>query len=208
MGGGVDFMDPMSPGFLPGAAVKFLRSGTSSANWVLFNELNPLPNNNHNMFAVPMQNHVSDKIDSIVTVAATQKFCTTGHCVTKVGLSHISTHDQDGMEYPEPKFPFKITFVPTGEVNFKEEKPSSHEEFMDQFKQISVGTKLYTFKAHNGPDDVDGLVIGDVTTTDECLSSLYGDTKMFFKHQWIEDDIDLKPEWAEGFLNQCYCNGL
>ena len=94
MGGGVDFMDIASPGFLPGAAVKFLRTGASSANWVLFNTLNPLPDGNHDMFSVQLQNHVSDKIDSVVTVAATKKFCQTGHCVTKVGLSHISTHDQ------------------------------------------------------------------------------------------------------------------
>ena len=54
-------MDPLSSGFLPGAAVKFLRSGTSSANFVLFNELNPLPDQNHNLFAVPLTNHVGGK---------------------------------------------------------------------------------------------------------------------------------------------------
>ena len=75
-----------------------------------------------------------------------KKFCTTGHCVTKVGLSHIGTHDQDGNEYQENIFPFKITFVPTGDIQFMEERPGSYQEFMDQFKQISVGTNLYTFK--------------------------------------------------------------
>ena len=133
---------------------------------------------------------------------------TIGHCVTKVGLSHISTHDQDGMEYPDPVFPFKVTFIPTGEVNFQKRKPSSMEEFMDQFKKITSGMNLYTFKAHNGPDDTEGLVIGDVIIQEDCVSSFYGDTKMFFKHQWIEDDIDARPEWAEAYLNECYCNGL
>ena len=61
LGAGIDFMDPLSSGFLPGAAVKFLRSGTSSANFVLFNELNPLPDQNHNLFAVPLTNHVGGK---------------------------------------------------------------------------------------------------------------------------------------------------
>ena len=59
LGAGIDFMDPLSSGFLPGAAIKILRTGTSSANFVLFNELNPLPNQNHNLFAVPLKNHVS-----------------------------------------------------------------------------------------------------------------------------------------------------
>ena len=112
------------------------------------------------------------------------------------------------MEYPDPVFQFKVTFIPTGEVNFQTKKPSSMEEFMDQFKKITVGMNLYTFKAHNGPDDTEGLVIGDVIIQEECVSSFYGDTKMFFKHQWIEDDIDARPEWAEAYLNECYCNGL
>ena len=53
-----------------------------------------------------------------------------------------------------------------------------------------------------------GLVIGDVIIQEDCVSSFYGDTKMFFKHQWIEDDVDARPEWAEAYLNECYCNGL
>ena len=52
------------------------------------------------------------------------------------------------------------------------------------------------------------MVIGDVIIEDECLSSQYGDTRMFFKHQWIEDDVAAKPEWTEGLLGECYCNGL
>ena len=51
-------------------------------------------------------------------------------------------------------------------------------------------------------------MIGDVIIQEKCVSSFYGDTKMVFKHQWIEDDIDARPEWAEAYLNECYCNGL
>ena len=110
------------------------------------------------------------------------------------------------MEYSDPVFPFKITFVPTGEINFQTQKPSSIEEFMDQFKKITVGTNLYTFKAHNGPDDTEGLLLGDVIIQEECVSSFYGDTKMFFKHQWIEEDVTLRPGWSESYYNDCYCN--
>ena len=67
-------------------------------------------------------------------MAAAEKFCQTGNCITKVGLSHFCTHDQDGNEVSTPIFPFKLTFDLTGEVNFKEEKPSSNEEFMSQFQ--------------------------------------------------------------------------
>ena len=77
---------------------------------------------------------------------------------------------------------------------------------MDQFKGIQPGTRLYTMKGHQGPQDDQGFVLGDVVTTDQCLSSKFGDTKMFFKHQWIEDDITLKPEWADAYYDGCHCN--
>ena len=79
---------------------------------------------------------ISEDINDLVTVAAAQKFCQTGKCITKVGLSNVCTHDQEGNEVPKSElvFPYKVTFDLTGEVNFKEEKPSSMEEFMDQFK--------------------------------------------------------------------------
>ena len=68
------------------------------------------------------------------------------------------------------------------------------EEFINQFKSIAPGTRLYLIKAKPSPE-FDGLV-----------SSLFGDTKMFFKHQWIEEDIALRPEWADAFYDKCYCN--
>jgi len=73
MGSGVDFMDPKAAGFLPGASIKILRSGTTSANWVLFDSLSPLPDGNHNMFAKPLKNHVAEPEDILVIIAA-QKF--------------------------------------------------------------------------------------------------------------------------------------
>ena len=65
---------------------------------------------------------------------------------------------------------------------------------------------MYKIKAHNGPDDEEGVVLGDVITTDECISSYYGDTRLFFKHQWIEADAELKPEWKDAYFSECYCN--
>ena len=206
MGPGIDFTDPLSSGFLPGAAVKFLRTGRSSANFVLFNELAPLPDNNHNLFAVPLKNHVSDKITDPTTWAASKKFCQTETCITKVGISDVCKYDQDGNEAENLVFPFKTTFVPTGEVNFKEEPSQSIEEFMEQFDQIEAGTNLFTVKGHENPDDDEGVVLGQLILTDKCVSSKYGDTKLFFKHQYIDDDKELRPEWAAAYDFECFCN--
>ena len=75
------------------------------------------------------------------------------------------------------------------------------EEFMAQFDAIPVGTTIYTLKAYLSPDDSEGMVLGNLVITDNCVSSLYGDTRMFFKHQYIEDDIALKPEWTDAYFD-------
>ena len=135
----------------------------------------------------------------------TEKFCQTGHCITKVGLSDICSYDQKGTFYPDPNFPFKIELVP-GDVNFPESKPNSMEDFMAQFKTIKTGTKIFTLKAYVNPYDSEGMVLGNIITADDCVTSHYGDTKLFFKHQYIEEDAQLKPEWAEAYYSECHCN--
>ena len=134
------------------------------------------------------------------------RFCTTGHCITKVGLSNVCTHNQEGTEYQDPIFPFKISFEPNPEVSFPDAAPGSMTEFLDQFKAIPVGTKLYTIKAIQNPENPIDSILGNLVIADECVSSNFGDTEMFFKHQWIEDDIALRPEWIDNYSEDCYCN--
>ena len=61
---------------------------------------------------------------------------------------------------------FQVTFVPTGEVNFREE-PSDMIEFYKQFDDIAVGTAVYELRGHQNPDDAEGFQIGNVVTTDK-----------------------------------------
>ena len=67
----------------------------------------------NNFFSSPLSNHIPTKNSSNIQ---SQRFCTTGHCINKVGLSNICTHDQDGIEYEDPVFPFKVTLEPTVEI--------------------------------------------------------------------------------------------
>ena len=89
---------------------------------------------------------------------------------------------------------------------FREEYSESG-AFLKQFEDLDVGTTLYTLKGHLNPDDDEGITMGNVVTTEKCVTSLYGDTKLFFKHQYINEDKDLMPEWADGYDKECtpYC---
>ena len=92
---------------------------------------------------------------------------------------------------------------PTRAINFREEE-SPISEFMEQFKEIRTGTELYSFRTHANPNDVEGTEVAKVVVVDGCFPSKYGDEKLFFQHQRVEEDIDLKPEWESAYLTDCY----
>ena len=186
-----NFLDiSTQPGLTPGVSIKFLRSGTSSANFVTTNSMESLPDKD-NFFSTPLSNHIPAENS---TTTQSRRFCSTGHCINKVGLSNICTHDQEGIEYQEPIFPFKVTFEPLVKIK------------SNNFIGLSSGTRFYNIKANRSPNDQEGFNLGEVVSNDDCISSLYGDTKMFFKHQWIEEDVALRPGWSESYYNDCYCN--
>ena len=111
-------------------------------------------------------------------------------------------YDQEGNE-EAPLFPFQITLRPTGVVRFREDE-SDILAFMQQFiDKIPAGTELYSFIAHANPDDIDGFELAKLVVVDGCYPSKYGDEKLFFQHQRIEEDIELKPEWEAAYKTEC-----
>lgn len=195
----------ISGGLVPGAGVKFLRTGGMSANFLILNSLDPMPNSEYNFFAVPLMNQISGNPGGVAQQVLAQKFCQTGHCITKVGLSNVCTHDQDGNEAEQVEFPYKLIFEPA-DVSISSNEPNGVESLLaSMIAAIPVGSNLYNIRALRSPDD-SGFILGTAVTTDQCVTSLYGDMKLAFKHQWIEDDAALKPEWAEAYASDCYCN--
>ena len=156
-----------------------------------------------------------------------QKFCQTGHCGTKVGISHLTTHDQDGNEAAQPIFPFKFSFkvlsnfkinkkytcsrlllkghtkIQTAEVSFPEAPPNTFNDFLSQFTALPSGTKLYDVYTHSSPDDAEGTMIGSLTTIGSCVTSKFGDGKLFFRHRPISEDQALRPEWTDSYQFDC-----
>ena len=94
-------------GVTPGGGVKFFRSGRSSANFAILNQLGPIVDNNYNFMAVPLFNHIPDNVPAKLIPVA-MKFCQAQSCPTKLGLSDVCRYDQEGNEVDEVVFPFKV----------------------------------------------------------------------------------------------------
>ena len=188
-----DFTNDKNPGLRPSVGVKFLRTGARSANFVAMKDLNALENNSHNFFAPTLSNQLPPEIISPITLRLVRRFCTTRQCINKVGLSNICTFDQDGNEYKDPIFPFRVFLEPNKDLFnlFPEEPMDSLRSFLDNFKNIPVDSKVYTIKAQRDPTD-EGFILGDMVITDNCVASYFGDKTLFFRHQWFVEDIKLR----------------
>ena len=119
-----------------------------------------------------------------------------------MGIAHLTTSDQDGNLVEDPEFPYKFSFK-TADVTFSEAAPGTFEEFMGQFTSIPVGTTLYNVMAHSSPSDEEGSLLGSLVTTDSCVTSNFGDTKLFFRHRPIEEDAALRVDWAADYETGC-----
>ena len=180
-----------------------------SAN-ILLKKTSVSVSEDYDFFSLPLSNHLYPTALSTSLLLAKDmsfKACSTGTCITKLGLSNACTWDQDGNKAEEVIFPFKIVFTPA-DVHTSHTKPPTQKEFFKQFSKIPLKSKLYTIKGYQSPEDQEGVNLGEMTLTGKCTTSYFGDTRLAFKHQRIEEDIALKPEWKNDLQINCICNGI
>ena len=62
---------------------------------------------------------------------------------------------------------------------------------------IPSGSKLFSIYAFDQPEELGGVeaLIGSFVTDSLLLTSYWGDEHMYFRHQRMDDDIALRPEW-------------
>lgn len=179
-------------GIHPGMSLKFLRSGVKSANFVA---LAPDPTTeNYNYFWRGFSNRVAPA----KALQLTGKFQQATGCINQVGLSDVCQYSQDGAEQT-PNFPYEIMFEAAAGIQLGSEKLSP-EQLIGQLGSIRADVTLfdvYTYSSPTAKKQGNREKLGTLTTTSQCEQSAYGDTTLFFRHQRMEEDFALRPEWIE-----------
>ena len=179
----------------PGMGFKFLRTGVKSANFVTL-RLGGATSSNWNYFGAPQTNNVAPP-DALVL---TGKFQQATGCVSRVGLSDLCAYDQAGQKATKLKFPYEIMFYPTGKANFSVTR-EDNAQLISELASIPAGTELYRVLAFETPaakaDDGNKIFVGTIKTTTACYPSLFGDGRLFFRHQRMEEDFEAEPGWIE-----------
>jgi len=214
MGGATNF-DKTKKGYPPGLGIKFARTGVQSGSTVALVSLDTAV---FNFFKMNFSNHIAPPA-SVPTKALVKKFQQASQCPSQVGLSDMATWTQNGTKVADPKVPFKLFMVPSAEVQ-RPNTPKDIDDLMGELESFPVGTKIVTVYAcakGNGAAELsptaggletacgEPFKLGDMVTTSACTTSAYGDAKFFIRHQPIEQDWVLRPDFLDQYDAETAC---
>ena len=193
--------EPGSDGLTPGLGLKLPRNGVPDGSFVMLNDLGS--SGSWNFFLKNMSNHLAPASGFLAILA--KKFEEASQCPYQVGLSDLAKYSQDGTQHT-PRFPFKLMMIANPAI-----KTGANGENLDavhaEMDALPVGTTLYSVYAcaeaagdeMTKPGDLSScgkpLLLGDLTTSSQCTTSWYGDASFHIRHQRIEEDWQLEPDY-------------
>lgn len=191
-----------SSGTTPGMGIKFLRSGVHSANWVVLHSLDGIKG--YDMFNTNQSNHIAPPPSASAAAILATKFKQASNCVTMVGLSDAVTWDADGKKAANPVFPYKLVFAATGNGKMPNTPQTVEESLSNMIRGAPIGTNLYNVYAQEGPR-TDYEMLGKLTLASDFVASTFGDEKLFFRHQRIEEDWQIRQDWIKDIDPRSEC---
>ena len=187
----VHFGCEMQP--FPGLGLKFFRDGVESASLVAMFSM--YGQESWNIFANNWSNH-HPPLTGILKILVGAKLASGSQYYNKVGLSDFAMIAQNGESEPvsQVNFPFKLIFKPTGEIMFPD---SYHGPVHEDLASIPAGSVLWNVYALDKPEELEGKeeLLGAIVLRSELVTSHWADTRLFFRHQDMGDDLKLRPEW-------------
>jgi len=188
---------PTSANPLFGMGLKFLRDGVESANLLATYGVDG--QKSWNVLKNSWTTHIPPptNLKPVHLEVATFAAGASPHTL-KVGISDWARYGENGrlITDSEMNYPYKLVFRPTGEIVFPDEY---HGLLADDLATVEEGAVLWDVFAWDNPEELGGReeLIGSLILTSPLVPSLWGDTKLFFRHQDMRDDFILRPEWEE-----------
>jgi hypothetical protein len=187
-------VDTKTPNMAPGMGVKLLRDGVDSANFVCMFGVDG--QDDLNFFANDFVNHIPDP-KSIALKPLEARFATATDWIQTVGLSEMASVKQDGTA-ETPFFPWSLRFAPSGKYSFPSTVSNGYTDFRTDLATIESGSVLYDVYAMDQPSELGGkeTKIAQIKTASAMTTSNWGDDHFYIRHERMEDDLALKPEWV------------
>lgn len=188
------------PNYIPGIGVKLFRDSMPSANFLAMNSVDGQQRDG-NFFAEEFSNHIPSTPQGAAQrrlVRHFEKFSIPAHMV---GLSDMASYDNQGVPVANATFPYQLRLVPNADLR-EQFADQSAMELENLLGRIPSGTKLWDVHAIVDPQDNEWVKIAEIVSSSEIVYSKAGDQFLFFRHQRMSDDVDLRPEWADFVFNE------
>lgn len=177
--------EPSDRGFAPGLAFKFFIDGQPSGNFSALVSLSG-QGKDYNFFANEFSNIVPP-VNELGPLVSNTIFRRVTRYPTRLYLQHLGKYSQNGKLVPHPQTPIQLFLEPNPDLQFS----STPHDFRVDLQSIEAGTPLFSIYASQNQDVEIGTVqsrqraqqIGHIETTSPFISSFYGDSQLFYRHQ-------------------------
>lgn len=180
---------PSDTGFSPGLSLKVFRDGRPSAN--MFGLYSLRGQTGFNQF----KHTLCSKFAAVEGMSLTERLQASAFDKVSNYRLSVGTSDwaHDGQNIDNAKFPFVLCFRPSVNNNVE---PAKFEHVQDQLGQLEAGTVIYDIYAAAEPGQTPEN-IGNMRMVSTFHESAWADMSLFFSHQFFEDDLALRQDWAE-----------
>jgi len=193
--------EPSSSSITPGFGLKFLRDNATSGNLVAMPGLDG--QSDFNIWKLNYTNHLTLPTSWALKIVA-QKFTQASRCPLMVGLTDIAQYGEDGKQVATPVAPFHLVFVPNLSMKFPS-APYGEDTFLSLLEQVPVSSTLFEVYASRGPGDAANILVGTLKSRSKFTRSAFGDTNLFFRHQYMEEDFRYNPSWLPALEKKTAC---
>jgi len=180
--------------FAPGMGIKWLRDGKPSANLQAMFGVNGQAS--WNFFKNDFSNHIP-AASGAALYALALKFSSATKYIQTMGLRDLALYDCKGNLAAKAKYPFELIFRPHSQLKGKYGDTYT-KDYLSQLKEVPTGFDIYDVYAIDDPSKPTvQKKIGSLRTTSQMTTSYWGDESMFFKHNYMDDDLKENPAWEK-----------
>ena len=159
-----------------------------------------------NYFLHDFSNHIPKPSGTAFNILGA-KFASYSNFLFELGLSDLAKYDQQGVQVSngDMDFPWRVRLQPSSEVNSLFPDNFDGRDFLTLLGTVPPGSILFnvyaaktpalTGKSETEPQTYTEAYVGDIVLQSKLISSDWADKKLFFRHQNLDDDIILKPQW-------------
>jgi hypothetical protein len=191
--------EPGDGGFTPGMGIKFLRDGRPSANFVAMYTLDGQTCDENNFFQHEWSNHIP-LTDNFGLKIIAAKFWQASYCPLMVGISDLASADYK-QPAPAGTFPWQLIFAPKASSGCD---CHDYAGCLQNLQNIPEGTDLFEVFALASPG-AERQSIGTITLTSSMRTGHFGDGELFFRHQRMEEDFAINPQWLDAIDKKQEC---